>query len=137
MKKHIRKQCCYVRLILLEQILAQWRRPVASVESLNLLYRAMRAVAYRRIAMAIGMASKVDVFFIVIVLYVTPAAARAIHSGYSPNGEYPVASTESLNLLHWAMHLALPRRIHRAIETASKGSAFVFIVYFGTNHICS
>ncbi len=97
----------------------------------------MRAVAYRRIAMAIGMASKVGVFFIVIVLYVTPAAAGAIHSEYLPNGEYPVASTKALNLLHWVMHLALPRRIRRAIKMASKGGAFVFIVYFGIDRKCS
>jgi hypothetical protein len=93
----------------------------------------MRTVAYWRIAMAIGMASKVGVFFIVVVLYVTLVAAGAIHSGYLPNGKYPVASTKALNLLHWAMHLALPRRICRAIKTASKGGAFVFIVYFGIN----
>jgi hypothetical protein len=81
--------------------------------------------------MAIGMASKVGVFFIVVVLYVTPVAAGAIHSRYLPKGKYPVASTKALNLLHWAMHSALPRRIRRAIEMASVGGAFVFIVYFG------
>jgi hypothetical protein len=48
----------------------------------------MRALAYRRIAMAIKMASKVGVFFIVVVLYVTPATAGAIHSGYLPNGGF-------------------------------------------------
>jgi hypothetical protein len=133
MKKHIKKQCSYVRLILSEQILARWQHPVASVESLNLLYQVMRAVAYRRIAMAIGMASKVGVFVIVVVLYVTPAAAGAINGGYLLNGKYPVASTKVLNLLHWAMHSALPWRIRRAMETASKGGAFVFIIYFGIN----
>ena len=61
---------------------------MASVEALNLLYQVMRAVAYQRIAMAIGMAGKVGVFFIVVVLYVTPAATRAIHSGYLPNGGF-------------------------------------------------
>ncbi len=61
---------------------------MASIEALNLLYRAMHALAYRCIAMAIGMASKVGVFFIVIVLYVNPEAARAIHSGYLPNGGF-------------------------------------------------
>jgi hypothetical protein len=94
----------------------------------------MHAVAYRRIAMAIRVASKVGVFFIVLVLYVTPVAAGAIHSGYSPNGKYPVASTKALNLLYWAMHSALPRRIRRAIEAASKGGAFVFIILFGIDH---
>ncbi len=107
---------------------------MASIKSLILLYQGLRAEAYRRIAMAIGMASKVGVYLIVVVLYVTPVAAGAIHSGYLPNGEYPVASTKALNLLHWAIHLALPRRIRRAIETASKGDAFVFIVYFGIGH---
>jgi hypothetical protein len=48
---------------------------VASAEALNLLYQAMRALSYWHIAMAIGMASKVGVFFIVVVLYVTPGAA--------------------------------------------------------------
>ncbi len=104
---------------------------MASVESLNLLYQAMCAVGYRRIAMAIEMASKVGVFFIIVVLYVTPAAAGAIHSGYLPNGKYPVASAKALNLLHWVMHLALTQRIRRAIKMASKGGAFVFVFYFG------
>jgi hypothetical protein len=88
MKKHIKKQCSYVKLILLKRILARWWHPVVSVKALNLLYQAMRAVAYRRIAMAIKMAGKVGVFFIVLVLYVTPAAAGAIHSGYLPNGGF-------------------------------------------------
>jgi hypothetical protein len=88
MKKHIKEQRSYVRLILSELILARWWRPVASVEALNLLYRAMHALAYRRIAMAIGMASKVGVLFILVVLYVIPMAAGAIHSGYLPNGGF-------------------------------------------------
>ncbi len=91
----------------------------------------MHAVAYQCIAMAIGMASKVGVIFVVIVLYVSPVAAGAVHSGNLPNGKYPVSSTKALILLHWAMHLALPQRIRRAIEMTSKGGAFVFIVYFG------
>ncbi len=43
-------------------ILAQWWRPVASSEALDLLYQAMRTVTYRRIATAIKMASFVGVF---------------------------------------------------------------------------
>ncbi len=58
---------------------------MASVKALNLLYRAMCALAYRCIAMAIRMASKVGAFFIVVVLYVTPVAAGAIHSRYLSN----------------------------------------------------
>jgi hypothetical protein len=107
---------------------------VASVEALNLLYQAMCALAYRCITMAIGMASKVGVFFIPVGLYVTLAAAGAIHSGYLPKCVFQWLLPKALNLPHWAMHLALPRRIRRAIKTASKGGAFVFIIYFGIDH---
>jgi hypothetical protein len=53
---------------------------VAFRKALDLLHQAMLAVSYRRIAMAIKMASKVDVFFIVVLLIVTLVAARAIRS---------------------------------------------------------
>jgi hypothetical protein len=43
-------------------ILARWWRPVASSEALDLLHWAMRAVMYRRIAMAIKTASFAGVF---------------------------------------------------------------------------
>jgi hypothetical protein len=136
MKKHTKKQRSYVQLILSELILAQWWHPVASVKALNLLYQAMRALAYRRIAMAIGMASKVGAFFIVVVLYVTPVAGgrRGNTQRILAQWRLPVAYTKALNLLHWSMHSTLPRRIRRAIKTASKGGAFVFIIYFGINH---
>ena len=41
-----------------EQILDQLRCPVASIEALSMMHRSMRLVLYRRIAMAIKMASK-------------------------------------------------------------------------------
>jgi hypothetical protein len=43
-------------------ILVRWRRPVASHEALDLLHRVMHAVTYRRIAMAIKMATFLGVF---------------------------------------------------------------------------
>jgi hypothetical protein len=43
-------------------ILTQWQRPVASREALELLHRAMRAVTYRRIAMAIKTPTFLGVF---------------------------------------------------------------------------
>jgi hypothetical protein len=52
----------HVQFMLLDIILAQWRRPVASSEALDLLHRAMRAVTYRRIAMAIKTATFLGVF---------------------------------------------------------------------------
>ncbi len=49
--------------LLLAAILAQWRRPVASSEALDLFHQAMHTVLYRRTATAIKMASKVGDFF--------------------------------------------------------------------------
>jgi hypothetical protein len=40
---------------------------------------------------------------------------------------HPVASTEALDVLHWAMHPASYRRIRMAIEIASDSPAF-FVV---------
>jgi hypothetical protein len=52
----------HVRFMLLDIILARWWRPVAFSEALDLLHRAMRAVMYRRIAMAIKTATFLGVF---------------------------------------------------------------------------
>jgi hypothetical protein len=46
------------------QILAQWRRPVASRVALDLPYWALRSAPYRLIRMAIKMASEVGEFFL-------------------------------------------------------------------------
>jgi hypothetical protein len=74
---------------LLERILARWRHPVASKESLDIRHRAMRDVSYRRTATAIEMASKVGAFFVVVVFIETMAAAGAKQSEYSPYGGFP------------------------------------------------
>ena len=66
--------------VILEPLLAQWRRIVASLKATNLLHLSILAVSYRRIAMAIETASKVGVFCIVVLLIVTLAAAGAIKS---------------------------------------------------------
>ncbi len=66
--------------VILEPLLAQWRRIVASLKATNLLHLSILAVSYRRIAMAIETASKVGVFCIVVLLIVTLAAAGAIRS---------------------------------------------------------
>jgi hypothetical protein len=52
----------HVRFMLSDIILTQWRHPVASSEALDLLHRAMRAVTYQRIAMAIKTATFLGVF---------------------------------------------------------------------------
>ncbi len=45
--------------MLLDIILSQWWRPVASSEALDLFHQAMRMVLYRRTTTAIEMVSKV------------------------------------------------------------------------------
>jgi hypothetical protein len=48
--------------MLLDIILAQWRRPVASSKALDLLNWAMHGVTYRRIAITIETATFLGVF---------------------------------------------------------------------------
>jgi hypothetical protein len=63
MRKLVKKRHIYDRLCLLVAILARWRRLVASNKALvSLLHQAMCAVMYRRIAMAIKVASFLGVF---------------------------------------------------------------------------
>ncbi len=57
-----KKYHSHVQFTLSDIILAQWWRPVASSEALDLHHWAMCAVMYRRIAMAIKTASFVGVF---------------------------------------------------------------------------
>jgi hypothetical protein len=57
-----KKHRSHVQFMLLVTILAQWRRPVASSEALDLLYWAMHAVTYQCIAMAIKTATFLGVF---------------------------------------------------------------------------
>ncbi len=52
----------HVQFMLSDIILAQWQRPVASSEALDLLHRAMHTVMYRGIAMAIKTATFLGVF---------------------------------------------------------------------------
>jgi hypothetical protein len=57
-----KKRCSHVQFMLSDIILARWQRPVASSEALDRLHWAMCAVTYRRIAMAIKMATFLGVF---------------------------------------------------------------------------
>jgi hypothetical protein len=68
------------QLLLSAAILAQWRRPVASSEALNLLHWALHAVLYQSTAAAINMASKVVAFCHHCLFAVAPAATGAIRS---------------------------------------------------------
>ncbi len=86
MKKLRKNWRSFDRNTLSEQILTQWRRPVASIKSLDICQWVMRAVLYRRTATAIEMASKVGAFFVVVFFIETMVAAGAKQSEYSPYG---------------------------------------------------
>ena len=62
MKNIEQNRCWHDAFMLSERVLARWWHPVASSEALDPLHRAMHAVSYRRIAMAIETARKVGVF---------------------------------------------------------------------------
>jgi hypothetical protein len=51
---------------------------------------------------------------------------------YLPDGsiQHPVASSEALDLLHWAIHTVLYRCTAAAIEMASKVGQFFVVVSF-------
>ena len=69
--------------IILEQVLAQWRRLVAFMKALDLLHWAMHGVWYHRTATAIEMVSKVDTFCIFVLFAVSP---------WRPPGRYGASS---------------------------------------------
>jgi hypothetical protein len=120
------KNCCsYVRCILLGIILARWRHPVASSEALDLLNWAMCMVMYRRIAMAIKMASFAGVFVDCCLYACCPGGRWGNTEQVVVRCRRPVASGVALDMLHWAMPSVLLWRTAVAIETAGGWGAFV------------
>jgi hypothetical protein len=99
-------------------ILAQWWRPVASSEALDLLHRAMRAVTYRRIAMAIKMASFAGVFVDCCLYACCPGGRWGNTEQVVAQCWRPVASGVAVDMPHGAMPSVLLRRTAVAVETA-------------------
>jgi hypothetical protein len=84
-------------------LLARWRCPVASSKALDLLHRAMHAVTYRRIAMAIETASFVGVFVDSCLFACCPGGCWGNTEQVVAQCRHPVASGVALDMLHWAM----------------------------------
>ncbi len=129
-----KKNRSHVQYILLDIILAWWRRPVASSKALDLLHWAMRVVLYRRTAAAINMATFLGVF-------VGCCLFACCSGGHWGNMEQviarwwrPVAPEVALDMLHWAMPSVLLRRICKAFETAATEVHFDVIVDFVIDH---
>jgi hypothetical protein len=136
MKKLEKNQDRHDQFHLLAAILAQWWCPVASSKAMDLLHRAMRAVMYRRIAMAIGMASKVDVSFHCCCFAWEPGSCRGNTEQLVARWWGPKASGIALDILHWAMCSILLQCICMAIEMARDRGTFVHhrLLFCLTNH---
>jgi hypothetical protein len=115
----------HVPTMLLGIILAQWWRPVASNEALDLLHRAMRAVTYRRIAMAIEMAIFAGVYVDCCLYACCPGGRWGNMEQVVAQCRRPVASGVALDMPHRAMPSVLLRHTAVAIETAGGRGAFV------------
>ncbi len=100
-------------------ILARWQRPVASSEALDLLHWGMRAVTYRRIAMAIETASFAGVFVDCCLYACHPGGRWGNTERVVTQCRHPVASGVALDMPHRAMPSVLLRCTPMAIKTAS------------------
>jgi hypothetical protein len=107
------------RFILLDIILTQWRRPVASSEALDLLHWAICAVTYRRIAMAIKTACFLGVFVDCCLFACCPGGCWGDTEQVVARCRRPVASGVALDMPHLAMPSVLLWRTAVAIKTAS------------------
>ncbi len=98
---------------------------MASSEALDPLHWAMRAVLYRRIAMAIETARKVGVFIHRCVFDCCPGVRGSDTEQVNARWRRPVASDMALDILHWAMPHELLQCLRMAIEMACNGGAFI------------
>jgi hypothetical protein len=117
-------QHSHVPFMLSDIILAQWWRPVASSEALDLLHQAIQAVTYRHIAMAIETASFVGVFVDCCLIACCPGCRWGNTECVVAQWQRPVASRVALDMLHWAIRFVLHRRTAMAIETDGRQGTF-------------
>ncbi len=105
--------------MLLGIILAQWRRPVASSEALDLLHRAMHVVMYRCITMAIKMTSFAGVFVDCCLYACCPGGRWGDTEQVVAQCRRPVASGVAVDMPHQGMPSVLLWCTAVAIKTAS------------------
>jgi hypothetical protein len=103
--------------LLSDIVLARWRRPVASSEALEILNWAIRAVTYRRIAMAIKTACFLGVFVDCCLFACCPGGHWGDTEQVVARCRRPVASRVALDMPHRAMLSVLLRRSAVAIKT--------------------
>ncbi len=98
---------------------------MASSKALDLLYRAMCAVLYRRTATAINIATFLGVFVDCCLFACCSGGRWGDTELVVARCQHPVASRVALDMPHRAMPSVLLRRTAVAIETASGRGAFV------------
>ncbi len=125
MKKNKKKQSRLDQLQLSATILAWWQRLVASNKALNLLYRAMHVVLYRRTTVAIKMTSLLGIFFCHCFVCCCPGGCWGDTEQVVAWWQRPVASGVALDMPHQAMPSVLLRRTAVAIKMAGGWGAFV------------
>jgi hypothetical protein len=106
------------QLQLLAAILARWWRLVASNKAPNLLHQAMCAVTYRRITMAIEMASFSGVFVDCCLFACCPGSRWGNTEQVVARCRHPVASGVALDMPHWVMPSVLLWCTAVAIKTS-------------------
>jgi hypothetical protein len=99
-------------------ILAQWWCLVAFYKPLNLLHWAMCAVPYRRIAMAIDLATFLGAFVDCCLFACCPDGRWGDTEQVVAQCWHPVASRVALDIPHWVMPSVLLRCTAVAIKTA-------------------
>ena len=91
---------------------------MASSEALDLLHQAMRAVMYRRIAMAIKIASFADVVVDCCMYTCCPGGRWGNTEQVVTQCQHPVASRVAVDMPHWAMPSVFLQRTAMVIKTA-------------------
>ncbi len=98
---------------------------MASSEAQDPLHRAMRAVSYRRIAMAIKTTRKVGVFIHRCVVDCRPGIHGSNTERVVARWRRLVTSDMALDILHWVMPHESLQCLRMAIKMAFNGGAFI------------
>ena len=107
---------------------------MASSEALSLLHWAMRTALYRRLAMAIKMASFVGVFVDFCLFACCPGGRWGDTEQVVTICRHPLASEVALGMLQWAMRFVSHWRTTMAIKMAGGQGALFLIVDFVIDH---
>ncbi len=107
---------------------------MASNKVLNVLYWVMRAVSYRRTAVAIKMASLFGTFFDCCFVCCCPGSCWGNIEQVVAQWQHPVASRVALDMLHREILSVLPGCTAVVIEMANNGGHSFIIIDFVINH---